>query len=117
MGLLKNRLGGGGLQEGGGRSIIPLFALGGLVALAAFLVLRSKSPPKVHESRLAPPQPSGKPLPSGWFVMMQDSLEGPFTEEDLEEMLRRREISAGAKARRRGQSTWTTVEEVVKHLM
>jgi len=117
MGLLKKRLGGGALQEGAGRSIMPLFALGGLVALAVFLVLRSKSPVQAPERRPTPPRPSGEPGPSGWFIMMQDSLEGPFTEEDLEEMLRRREISAGAKARRRGQSTWTTVEEVVEHLM
>ena len=117
MGLLKNRLGGGGLQEATSRSMMPLFALGSLVALAVFLVLRSKSPAKAHESRPAPPPRPGIPVPSGWFVMMQDSLEGPFAEEDLEEMLRRREISGGAKARRRGQSTWTTVEEVIRHLM
>ncbi len=117
MGLLRNRLGGDGLQGGAGRSIMPLFALGGLVALAVFLVLRSKSPPKPPESRPEPPHQSGQPVASGWFIMMQNSLEGPFAEEDLEEMLRRREISGGAKARRRGQSTWTTVEEIVEHLM
>jgi thiol-disulfide isomerase/thioredoxin len=121
MRLLKNRLGGGGIgdgrQGGVGRSIMPLFALGGLVALAAFLILRSKSPPKPSESRSVQPPRPGVPVPSGWFIMMQDSLEGPFTEEDLEEMLRRREISGGAKTRRRGQSTWTTVEKVVEHLM
>ena len=121
MSLLENRLGGGGQGDGSwgatGRSMMPLFALGGLVALAAFLVLRSKSPPKALESRPAPAPRSCESVPSGWFIMMQDSLEGPFIEEDLEEMLLRREISADAKARRRGQSTWTTVEEVVEHLM
>lgn len=120
MSLLKNRLGGGegdGSWGATGRSMMPLFALGGLVALAAFLVLRSKSPPQAPESRPAPSPRPDQSVPSGWFIMMQDSLEGPFTEEDLEEMLRRRGISADAKARRRGQSTWTTVEEIVEHLI
>ena len=97
--------------------MVPVFILGGLASLAVFLLLRGKSVPKVPAHLSDPaPRPGEEPF-AGWFVMMQDSLEGPFTEEDLEEMLRRREISAGAKARRRGQSTWTTIEEVVEHLM
>jgi hypothetical protein len=44
--------------------------------------------------------------------MMQNSLEGPFADEDLEELLKKGKISAAAKARRRGQSTWTTVGSI-----
>lgn len=117
MGILKNRLGGDGMGAGTGRSIMPLFLLGGLASLAVFLVLRAKSSSKSPNRQSVSPSRSGEQTASGWFVMMQNSLEGPFAEEDLEEMLRSREISANARARRRGQSTWTTVEEIVEHLI
>jgi len=121
IGLLTDRVGGSdpgeGLEAGNGRSIAPVFIIGGLAALAVFWVLRGKSAPNAPAQLSNPASRPGQVPTSGWFVMMQNSLEGPFAEEDLEEMLRRRKIVGDAKARRRGQSTWTTVEEVVEHLM
>ena len=117
MSLLTNRLGGAGIGAGGGRSLTPVFIIGGLASLAVFLLLRGKSSPKSPGAQTIPTHSPDKALNPGWFVMMQNSLEGPFAEEDLEEMLRHRKIPEDAKARRRGQSTWTTVEEVVEHLM
>lgn len=121
MGLLTNRLGGaglgGGMGIGTGRSMAPVFILGGLAFLAVFLLLRGKSSPKSPGPQTIPTHRSDEQTASGWFVMMQNSLEGPFAEEDLEELLRRRKIPGDAKARRHGQSAWTTVGEVVEHLM
>ncbi len=117
MGLLTDRLGGAGMEARAGRSMAPMFIIGGLAALAVFLVLRGKSAPSAPAPISAPAPRPGEAATSGWFVMMQNSLEGPFAEEDLEEMMRRREIPGDAKARRRGQSTWTTVAELVEHLM
>ncbi len=117
MRVLNNHLGGNDIGAEGGRSLTPIFILGGLVSLAIFLLLRGRSSPKSPGPQTTPVHRSDERTASGWFVMMQNSLEGPFAEEDLEEMLRHRRIPGNAKVRRRGQSTWTTVEEVIEHLM
>ncbi len=120
MAILDRRLGGsssdGVRQLGAAQSNMPLFFAGALVILVIFLILRSKSPPKT-DSRPTPTHSPDPHAPSGWFIMMQDSLEGPFAEEDLDEMVRRGEVSGTTKARRRGQSTWTSVGEIIEHLI
>lgn len=117
MRVLDSQLGGSGIGNAGGRSLAPIFLIGGLAVVAVFFFLRGKKAPDQTVSPHPPPPQPGKAQPSGWFVMMQNSLEGPFGEEDLEELVRRRKLSGTAKARRKGQSTWTTVEEIVEHLM
>ena len=117
MRVLESRLGGSGSDSRGGRSLAPVFLIGGLAAIALFFLLRGKSAPNQAPSPPLSPLKPGEAPPSGWFVMIQNSLEGPFGEEDLEELVRRRKLPATAKARRKGQSTWTTVEEIVEHLM
>lgn len=116
MRVLESRLGGANPGTGSGRSLAPMLLIGGLAAAAVFLVLRGKSAPSAPVPSFSASRP-GEAHASGWFVMMQNSLEGPFAEEDLEELVRRRKLSSTAKARRKGQSTWTTVEEIVDHLM
>lgn len=117
MRVLENRIGGTGGGKSGGRSLAPMFLIGGLAAAAVFFVLRSKSAPLQPNAPPVSSSRTGDAKSSGWFVMMQNTLEGPFAEEDLEELVRRRKLPGTAKARRKGQSTWTTVEEVIEHLM
>ncbi len=111
MRVLKRRLGGESPDSGNTRSMALLLFIGGLVALVLYFLLRGRSS-KQTSHRLPPPTPSTRATASGWFVMMQNSLEGPFADEDLEELLKKGKISGTAKARRRGQSTWTTVGSI-----
>lgn len=92
-----------------------LVILAGIGALAAVLIRRSGG------SGTSAPIPSpagqgGRLPPNGWFVMLDQSLEGPFSEADLEDMVRRKIVSPESKARRHGQGSWTSIRDVIDHL-
>lgn len=118
--VLNNHLGGGILNGGPGRNLsrsaVPILLIGGLVVLTLFLVFRGRPSHQVSAAPTAPRPLTGEGGTSSWFVMVQNSLEGPFAEDDLEGMVQRREISGSARARRRGESTWTTVDELIEDL-
>jgi hypothetical protein len=44
--------------------------------------------------------------------MIEHSLEGPFSAEELDELRRRGLIKRDAKIRRRGDSTWQNLESI-----
>jgi len=120
MAVLSRRLGGvdgGGETSSARTSPVPLAVLGLVIAVVAFLLTRRRNIPSRTPNRPTPPagietRPGGE-----WFVMIQGSLEGPFSEEDLEEMVRGKQISAKDRARRKGETDWTPVDQVIAHLI
>jgi thiol-disulfide isomerase/thioredoxin len=49
-----------------------------------------------------------------WFAMIQDSLEGPFSVHDLEDLERRGGIATDARIRRKGESGWRSLDDVLR---
>lgn len=123
---LERRLGiAGGGSFAGGRSrghkasspVVPIAMLA-LVVVGVVLYLRrnhataAANPPTsvgggVHSGSAAPDE-------AGWFAMIQNSLEGPFTHDQLEQMLDRRVLADDARVRRRGDAQWQRLDDVVR---
>jgi thiol-disulfide isomerase/thioredoxin len=116
---------GGGGRTGGGRSVVvPLLVLLGVAGVVAFLLLgRGRGTVVPVPSRQAAvvgwPAPS-PPADAGgdpraarvWFVWLQGSLQGPFSPDDLEGMVRRGVLGHDARARRKGDAQWRDVGEL-----
>ncbi|MCD4749484.1 MAG: GYF domain-containing protein [Thermoanaerobaculales bacterium] len=98
--------------------LMPIFILGMVAAAIAFFFIKKPSAGTADRrpSRAAySPNPDrGRPGAS-WFVMLQGSLEGPFSETDLEDMLRRKVVGQSAKIRRRGDREWKALNDVVQN--
>ena len=55
-----------------------------------------------------------RPQDAVWFAMIQGSLEGPFSPEQLADLVQRRVISRQARVRRRGETAWRELAEVLE---
>ena len=51
--------------------------------------------------------------PAIWFVLLQGSLDGPFTRAQLGELVRRGALEKTATTRRRGDASWKPVRDVL----
>jgi thioredoxin 1 len=118
---LNQRLGGGGsLPAGGsGSNAIAFLVVVLMVAAAATLLLIKGRKAEPAETTASAHAAAVTPKTVGhhegiWLVMIRGSLEGPFTEEQLEDMRRRRCIDAGSRLRRRGDAGWRTLADVLE---
>ncbi len=120
LAVLEDRLGasaGGTVVGASGRSSwLPLAALLLVAGFAGYVLLRRPGavppPPKATATAVGPG--AGRGVAATWFVMVQGSLEGPFTREQLADLVRRRVIGPGAPIRRRGESGWRELREVLE---
>jgi thiol-disulfide isomerase/thioredoxin len=100
--------------SGGGR--IPGFAwivlIAGLV-IGSIVLRRKASTPIESVVPAVSPQPDGDTSPKIWFVMIDQSLEGPYTVKQLAALHQNGELAADTQVRRRGDSSWQTVGDVV----
>jgi len=117
---LTTALGGGGgfsSPTPGGGSIIPLLAIAAIFAVSIGLVARRRKAP----NRAAAPPPRPDPVdtaanpndPAIWFALLQGNMEGPFTRDQLGELLRRGDLKRGSEIRRRGDANWSTLDDVL----
>ena len=117
-------VGGGGRTGGGGSVVVPLLVLVGVAGVVALLLLgRGRGTGLLVAPRPAAvaawPAPS-PPADAGgdpraarvWFVWLQGSLQGPFSSDDLEGMVRRGVLGQDARARRKGDAQWREVGEL-----
>jgi thiol-disulfide isomerase/thioredoxin len=93
--------------------VVPILLASGIVGVVAVVILGrgSKKPP-------APPPPAAAPHEtavggSGWFAMIQSSLQGPYDDRKLRDMMQRGVITGATRIRRRGETAWRTVDEVL----
>lgn len=126
----QHALGGGPLPVpravggGGGSVVVPLLVLLGVAGVVAFLLLgRGRGtglPVAPRQAAVAAwPAPS-PPADAGgdpraarvWFVWLQGSLQGPFSPDDLEGMVRRGVLGNDARTRRKGDAQWREVGEL-----
>ncbi len=96
--------------------LVPILVLA-LVAVGVTLYLR--------QGRAAPAAATRQPVgghtgnenflqtEAGWFAMIQNSLEGPFSIDDLEKMHSERVLPGDARVRRRGDAQWKRLNEVI----
>jgi thioredoxin 1 len=96
----------------------PLVGIGVLVAAVVLLLIPKKG--RSLPTGTPPPQPQPRPAeaadpddPAVWFVMLGESLDGPYNRADLADMCGRGIVPATAHVRRRGESRWTPVEELL----
>jgi LPXTG-motif cell wall-anchored protein len=108
----------GGFQTSSGSTspLIPALGLAAILAAAVGLVVRKRRQPS-----FAAPIPVLPPVdtaadsqdPAIWFALLQGSLEGPYTGEQLRELVRRGALNRRATVRRRGDASWTAIEDVL----
>jgi len=101
-------------------SMVPLLAIAAVFAMMIGLVVRkrrtpkSSTPPAGNTPRLFPVDTAAKPGdPAIWFVLLQGSLEGPFTCDQLGELVRSGALSGDSEVRRRGDAVWSTLDNVL----
>lgn len=121
LALLEQRLGsptgGAAIVDGGGSKVVPVAALLLVVAVASFVLLRRVAPSPASSSAAAIVAPAGSERAAAgavWFAMVQGSLEGPFSPEQLADLVRRRVIGREARVRRRGETGWRELREVLE---
>ena len=111
--------GGGGFSPptSGGGSIIPLLAIAAVFAISIRLVARRRKAPNraaTPPSRPDPVDTAANPNdPAIWFALLQGNMEGPFTRDQLGELLRRGDLNRGSEIRRRGDANWSTLDDVL----
>jgi len=128
---VQQALGGGALPVprtapgGGGSAVVPLLVLLGVAGATAYLLLnrgrgagRQVAPRPAAVAAFPSPSPAydGGGDPRGarvWFVWLQGSLQGPFSPDDLDGMIRRGVLTRDTRARRRGDAGWREVGELV----
>lgn len=128
LAALDRRLRGGTVEVGASpqrSSRWPLLVLLGLLAVTAWVATRrGRRPPEVRTAVAAPAafgahraaaaEDGGAAGPAVWFVMVQDSLEGPFDVAQLAQLRRDGLIGPSAEVRRRGDATWTRLTELLE---
>jgi len=101
-----------------GRSPWPAVIIVGALAVAAVLYFRRK--PNASSLQENAPRPATPPpmrasdLKVRWFVMLGGSLEGPYSAEELDDLRSRGLIDGHARVRRRGDSAWRDLGEVLR---
>ena len=111
--------GGGGFSPptSGGGSIIPLLAIAAIFAVTIGLVARRRKAPNratTPPSRPDPVDTAANPNdPAIWFALLQGTMEGPFTRDQLGDLLRRGDLKRSSEIRRRGDANWSTLDDVL----
>jgi thioredoxin 1 len=110
-------------QRLGSGSTVPAARSGSAAPFLAFLALVAGGAGwYFFRSRPAPaavvPLPGHSPHPATadpaavWFVMLQGTMQGPFTVDELDDLRRRRCVSDDAQVRRRGDAAWRHLADV-----
>ena len=101
-------------------SLVPLLAIAAIFAVAVGLVARKRRTPttvtaQTNSTPIFPPvDTAANPGdPAIWFVLLQGSLDGPFTRQQLGELVHRGTIELSSTARRRGDASWTSINDVL----
>jgi thiol-disulfide isomerase/thioredoxin len=98
--------------------VLPALLVAGIVGIALVVVLGRRSTKPLASSGPSTASPSEQPggtaaSGAGWFAMIQSSLQGPYDDDQLRDMVQRRVITGATRIRRRGETAWRTVEEVL----
>jgi len=107
---------GGGTTRRGRQIPVPVWITLVAAIVVGSLLLRSRnrtgheSEPGV-EPRRTQPEEDGSPMV--WFVMVNESLEGPYSVNQLEALHRSGDLSSDLRVRRRGDATWGSVGDVL----
>jgi hypothetical protein len=86
-----------------------------VVAGLLFSSLRRPSPmpPIRQEAPVEARPPAAGGTGAAWFVIIQGSLEGPFSATQLDDMVQRSVLTLETRARRRGESSWHSVGDII----
>jgi thiol-disulfide isomerase/thioredoxin len=96
--------------------VLPVLLISGIVGVALVVVLgRRSAKPSTTAGPSSSPEQSAGSTASGtaWFAMIQSSLQGPYDDDQLRDMVQRRVITGATRIRRRGETAWRTVDEVL----
>ena len=93
------------------------------LALAAALVIgsialrrRARSPAAAEPPERPRPEEQGAGSPRIWFAVVQSSLDGPYSLEQLAELRRSGVLEGHSPVRRRGDATWRRLDDVTREV-
>jgi thiol-disulfide isomerase/thioredoxin len=92
-----------------------LFVAVALLAVAGLLYSSLRRPQAAQPSMPAS-SPDASDAEPGWFVIIQGSLEGPFSATQLDDMCKRSVLNPEAKVRRQGEVSWQTLSDVISYV-
>jgi thiol-disulfide isomerase/thioredoxin len=108
--------GGGGLRVPG---IVWVIALAALV-VGSFVVSRRTAIVQQRDGSAAPGTPRTRDesaaegaSPRIWLAMVQGSLEGPYSREQLDGLVKRKKLGMDDRIRRRGDAAWRRLADVI----
>jgi thioredoxin 1 len=113
---LRSQLGGGTEltpRPGGGRSGVPavVWTVGLAVVATAVYLIRRKPASRDVAPAVAGSTEGGSPRI--WLTVVEGSLDGPFSVDQLDELRARKLLDANARVRRRGDASWSRLEDVL----
>jgi hypothetical protein len=93
------------------------------LALSAALVIgsialrrRARSPAAAEPRERPRPEEQGAGSPRIWFAVVQSSLDGPYSLEQLAELGRSGVLEGHSPVRRRGDATWRLLDDVTREV-
>ena len=127
LGLLQSRLGIDLSQlspdpQSSGHSVgmVTFFIVAIALVVIAGLLFSSLRGQRAPPPNRAPKPAELQPMAAGdsdaqpiWFVIIQGSLEGPFSAAQLGDMLKRSVLKPGTQVRRRSESSWQLISDIV----
>lgn len=119
LAVLESQLGGTavGIPAARGGSKVPApvwLALGAVLVTGSLLLRRRGRAPAAADDRQGSPmadQSGGST--QIWFAVVQGSLDGPYSVEQLADRRRSGALEGSTRVRRRGDATWRTLDDVV----
>jgi thiol-disulfide isomerase/thioredoxin len=118
--LLQSRLGTSLRQPSAaaGRSGLTFFFVAIALVVVAGLLFSSLRrpepvPPLLQEAPVVNQPPATGDAGEAWFVIIQGSLEGPFSATQLDDMVQRSVLTPDTQVRRHGESSWHLVSDII----
>jgi len=92
---------------------VPVIVALLIVAVVATLVGKKRQPQPNARPVSPPLPPVGQPASELWFVEALGDIEGPFEREELTRLARGGQLGPGARARRRGELEWISLDQAL----
>jgi thiol-disulfide isomerase/thioredoxin len=119
LAVLESQLGGTAVgipaARGGSKVPAPVWLALGAVLVTGSLLLRRRGRARAaaDDRQRSPMADRSGGSPQIWFAVVQGSLDGPYSVEQLAGLRRSGALEGSARVRRRGDATWRTLDDVV----
>jgi len=130
LSALQRRLGAGPARAAPDRpssKLVPVLAAGVIAAIVLFLLLGKRRRPGPIPETAGPAEPPAPDRPTRstardsnavpiWFAVVQGSIDGPYSLQDLQSLRRSSQLGDQAQIRRKGDAEWKRLGDLLRDL-